>query len=69
MCCTKIYIITTLDIENDAQDAEIDSTDVELENLVARVDKLEQSQIEPRPAEEDEGEIATPESKYKDWSK
>ena len=61
--------ITTLDIENDAQDAEIDSTDVELDNLVARVDKLEQSQIEPRPAEEDEGGITTPESKYEDWSK
>ena len=61
--------ITTLDIENDAQDTEIDSTDVELNNLVARVDKLEQSQIEPRPAEEDEGGITTPESKYEDWSK
>ena len=61
--------ITTLDIENDAQDVEIDSTDVELDNLVARVDKLEQSQIEPRPAEEDEAPLATPESKYKDWSK
>ena len=61
--------ITTLDIENDAQDVEINSTDVELDNLVARVDKLEQSQIEPRPAEEDEAPLATPESKYKDWSK
>jgi hypothetical protein len=63
--------IDRLGTENDEQDVDIDSTDIDLGNLVARVDKLEQPQVEPqldrRPDEEDE--ITTPESKYSDWSK
>jgi polyhydroxyalkanoate synthesis regulator phasin len=51
--------IDRLDTENNVQDVDIDSTDVDLDNLVARVDKLEQSHIEPKVDEDSEHDNST----------
>ena len=48
-----------LDNVNDVQDVDIGSTDVDLDNLVARVDKLEQSHIEPKVDEDSEHDNST----------
>jgi len=48
-----------LDNVNDVQDIDIDSTEVDLDNLVDRINKLEQSQIEPKVEEDDKSSAPT----------